>query len=227
MKSTLINEMNPTAAISYNTQVTEYEDWFEKYPHVFKTEVEAIRRLLPRIGKPEGLEIGVATGRFAKELQIRHGIEPAENMRRLAMKRGVHAIPGLPENLPYRGRSFDFVLMNFCLGYLSDPSAAFSEAWRVLRPGGCIIIGFIDKKARTIRACADKNQSASDLITGSLYSTDELKQLLMGAGFSRFEFSQTLFRQQDKPGCAGQLLPGEAQGGCYMMLKGVKARSGY
>jgi SAM-dependent methyltransferase len=223
MKSNVINDLNTTTALAYNTQVTEYEDWFEKYPHVFRTEVEAIRQLLPRIGKPEGLEIGVATGRFAKELEIRHGIEPAENMRKLAMRRGVHAIPGSPENLPYRGRSFDFVLMNFCLSYLSDPAAAFGEAWRVLKPGGCIIIGFIDKTKRLVNGCGATSEAAVGSFTSRLYSTEELKQLLLNAGFRRFEFSQTLFRQQDKPGCNGQLLPG-AQGDCYIMLKAVKGR---
>ncbi len=40
--------------LPFNEHVAEYEDWFEKYPLVFQSEVEAIRELLPAVKKNGG-----------------------------------------------------------------------------------------------------------------------------------------------------------------------------
>lgn len=213
--------MKTSRTLPFDSHVTEYEEWFEKYPHVFKTEVEAIRRLLPEIEHPEGLEIGVATGRFARALHIHHGIEPAPNMRQLALKRGVHAVNGVAENLPYRGLSFDFVLMNFCISYLEDPLAAFVEAWRVLRYGGSLIIGFLDKNSAVAKAYERRKKESLFYKDAHFYSTEELQEMLLQAGFTTFEYSQTLFHQPEKLSAAENTMPGYGQGS-YVMLKAIK-----
>lgn len=73
--------------LPFNEHVAEYEEWFENYPFVFQSEVEAIRELLPAGDNIRGIEIALGTGRFSKELGIKEGIEPAPNMRALALKR--------------------------------------------------------------------------------------------------------------------------------------------
>ena len=42
--------------------------------------------------------------------------------------------------LPYADESFDLITLHQVLHYLEDPSAAVTEASRVLRPGGKIVI---------------------------------------------------------------------------------------
>src|SRR5687767_5053332 len=101
-------------ALPINEHVAEYEEWFEKYPFVFQSEVEAIRDLLPTGNNISGIEVALGTGRFSKELGIKEGIEPAPNMRALALKRGIEVLPADAENLPYKDMRFDFVLMTFC-----------------------------------------------------------------------------------------------------------------
>ena len=59
-----------------------YDRWFDRHPHVFAAEVRALRALMPGTG--DGLEIGVGTGRFARELGIEEGIGPSPIMRRRA-----------------------------------------------------------------------------------------------------------------------------------------------
>ncbi len=73
--------------LPFNDHVAEYEDWYKKYPYVFRSEVAAIKELLPRGENIRGIEVGLGTGRFAKALGIKQGIEPAENMRAVAKKR--------------------------------------------------------------------------------------------------------------------------------------------
>ncbi len=67
----------------------KYDEWYDKYKIAFSSELEAIRKVLPKRGK--GLEIGVGTGRFASSLGVGCGIDPSENMVKAARARGVDA----------------------------------------------------------------------------------------------------------------------------------------
>ena len=131
--------------LPFNEHVAEYEEWFGKYPFVFQSEVEAIRDLLPTGNNIHGIEVALGTGRFAKELGIKEGIEPSPNMRALALKKGIDVLSAEAEHLPYKDMRFDFVLMVFCISYFDDLPAAFREARRVLKKGGSLIVGFVDK----------------------------------------------------------------------------------
>ena len=52
----------------FNDHSKEYEAWFKKYPHVFKSEVAALKRSMPKGKNSKGIEVGLASGRFAKAL---------------------------------------------------------------------------------------------------------------------------------------------------------------
>ena len=54
-----------------------YDSWFDRNPYAYKSELKAISALIP---KGKGIEIGVGTGRFAKPLGIKFGIEPSRKM---------------------------------------------------------------------------------------------------------------------------------------------------
>jgi hypothetical protein len=60
----------------------KYEEWFEKNVFAYKSELQAVRYLLPKRGT--GVEIGIGTGRFAAPLGIRVGVEPSKAMREVA-----------------------------------------------------------------------------------------------------------------------------------------------
>ncbi|PIW33718.1 MAG: SAM-dependent methyltransferase, partial [bacterium (Candidatus Ratteibacteria) CG15_BIG_FIL_POST_REV_8_21_14_020_41_12] len=55
-----------------------YDAWYDNYRFAYLSEVEAIKKVLPRKGK--GLEVGVGTGRFASVLGIHYGIDPSVKM---------------------------------------------------------------------------------------------------------------------------------------------------
>ena len=66
-------------------------------------------------------------------------------MADIAQRRGIKVYRAVAEALPFRPDSFDLVVMVTVLCFLRDPFLALTEATRVLKPGGQILIGMIDK----------------------------------------------------------------------------------
>src|SRR5579872_7109242 len=129
----ICKKFNMPKTLPFDEHVAEYEEWYSKYPLVFRSEVEAIRELLPKGDNLYGMEVALGTGRFSEALGIKEGIEPSNNMRNLAIKRGIEVMDATAEALPYKDNKFDFVLMVFCISYFDNLHSAFKEAQRVLK----------------------------------------------------------------------------------------------
>lgn len=170
----------------------KYEDWFEANQYVYLSELEAIRNLLPTEGT--GLEVGVGSGRFAEALGVKFGVEPSENMRALAHKRGIDVVDGVAEKLPFGNEQFDFVLMVTTICFVDNIETSFREAYRVLRPNGLIIIGFINRESSIGRIYQQYKEENLFYKDATFYSTDEVILHLSNAGFGNFKFVQTIFR---------------------------------
>jgi len=207
--------------LPFNDHVAEYEAWYEKYPYVFKSEVAAIKELMPKGENIHGIEVGLGTGRFAKALGIKEGIEPAENMRAVAEKKGIFVINAVAENLPYKPVRFDFVLMNFCISYFEDLEKAFKEAFRVLKWDGCLIVGFIDKNSQIGKYYEDRKPESIFYKQANFYSVNRVQGELKKAGFKELQFSQTLFHDLDKIESIEMSLPGYGKGS-FVLIKAIK-----
>jgi SAM-dependent methyltransferase len=207
--------------LPFNDHVAEYEAWYEKYPYVFKSEVAAIKELMPKGENIHGIEVGLGTGRFAKALGIKEGIEPAENMRAVAEKKGIFVINAVAENLPYKAVRFDFVLMNFCISYFEDLEKAFKEAFRVLKWEGCLIVGFIDKNSQIGMYYEDRKPESIFYKQANFYSVNRVQRELKKAGFKELQFSQTLFHDLDKIESIEMSLPGYGKGS-FVLIKAIK-----
>lgn len=168
-----------------------YEEWFEVNKFVYESELKAVRALLPENGT--GVEIGVGSGRFAAPLGITLGLEPSAEMRKIARSRGIEAIDGVAESLPFPDAQFDFALMVTTICFLDDIDAAFKEAFRVLKPGGYFIIGFIDKESPIGRLYQKHKDQNPFYKIADFYSVNEVTQHLKQAGFDCFHFTQTVF----------------------------------
>jgi SAM-dependent methyltransferase len=178
----------------YAGRVEKYDRWYEDHLLAYQAELEAVRKLLPRMG--EGLEVGIGTARFAKRLNIIYGVEPSKSMREFAQAQGLKVVDGVAEDLPYDDSRFDFVLMVTVLHLLDDPPKAMQECYRVIRPGGHLVIGFIDRDSPVGRKYIDK--AAGDKGKKPHFFTPaELTRLLEETGFSNFQFFQTLFRDPE------------------------------
>jgi ubiquinone/menaquinone biosynthesis C-methylase UbiE len=88
------------------------------------------------------LEIGCGTANYSRALASSGktcvGIDPSSGMLRAATGDTVHLALAAAEHLPFADRTFDFVFSVDVAHHLRDVGAYFSEAWRVLRPGGVI-----------------------------------------------------------------------------------------
>lgn len=177
----------------FEKHTAEYETWFENNKFVYKSEVRAIKDQLPK--KREGMEVGIGSGRFAVPLGIRLGVDPSSKMRELARSRGIAAIDGVAEKLPFDDCRFHFVLMVTTICFLDDIEAAFKEAFRVLKTGGHLIIGFINKESPVgILYQQHKSESVFYKIA-TFYSVDEVISYLKKAGFIDLIFTQTIFHR--------------------------------
>ena len=111
---------------TFDSLTSEYEKWFIENGNLFRSELLALKQVVP-VGK-EGIEIGIGSGIFAEKLGIKSGIDPSEDMLSVARKRGRNVVKGVAENLPYVDASFDFAAFITSICYVDNPGKAIKEA---------------------------------------------------------------------------------------------------
>ncbi|MEF8976024.1 MAG: hypothetical protein V5A21_07340 [Halapricum sp.] len=82
----------------FEEHTDRYEAWFTEYDDIYRSELEALDRLVTQDG--DGLAIGVGSGRFAAPLGIDVGIDPSSAMLDYARNRGIETVRGVAERLP-------------------------------------------------------------------------------------------------------------------------------
>jgi ubiquinone/menaquinone biosynthesis C-methylase UbiE len=203
---------------SFDKNVSQYEQWFIDHPHAYVSELHAVRELLP---EGNGLEIGVGTGRFAAPLGITNGIEPSLAMASLAKRKGIEVVTGKAENMPYYDGNFDFALMVTTVCFLDDMDLAFREAYRVIKPGGSFIIGFVDRESPLGREYQQRKDKSVFYKDATFYSVTEVVSHLEQAGFRDFSFCQTLFKSLDDMEEVEPVKDGHGQGS-FVVVCGKK-----
>jgi len=187
-----------------------YEDWFYNNEYAYQSEVNAIKEILPDF--KDGIEIGIGSGKFAVPLGITLGIEPSDKMGKIAMRRGIKVEKCAAENLCFKDSSFDFALMVTTVCFLDNVKKAFSEVYRILKPGGFFINGFVDKESE-IGKIYQKNKDKSVFYAeADFFSTEEIIKFLKKTGFKNFEFRQTIFHALDKINKIEKVEPGYGKG---------------
>lgn len=175
----------------FDEHLNEYEQWFTENHWVFQSELEAIRSVIPVKGR--GVEIGVGSGIFASPLGIRDGVEPSSTMRRKARERGINAIEGIAEKLPYSAASYDFALMVTTICFVDDIAKSFLEVNRILKNNGAFILGFVDKESPVGKFYLANKERSLFYKDAVFYNTEEVYSYLSGAGFKAVATVQTVF----------------------------------
>jgi SAM-dependent methyltransferase len=167
-----------------------YETWFEKHRAAYTSELLALRPFVPWKGR--GIEIGVGSGRFAVPLGVQVGVDPSREMLVHAAARGMAVVRGTAENLPCAAATFDYALVVTTICFVDSPSRMLAEVHRVLKPGGCLVIGFIDRESPLGQYYLAHRAENVFYRDATFYSADEVAQLLLAAGFSINSWGQTL-----------------------------------
>ncbi|MEF8808695.1 class I SAM-dependent methyltransferase [Natronomonas sp.] len=183
-------------AAPFETHTERYEDWFEKYDDAYQSELNALDRFVPATGR--GIEIGVGSGRFAGPLGIDIGIDPAEAMLEHAQERGVDVVKGVAEHLPFRDDTFETALIVTTICFVDDIPRTLAEADRILSESGSLVIGYIDKDSPVGQIYQENKEQNPFYREATFVTTEELLEALEAAGFTDFEFVQTIYQWIDE-----------------------------
>jgi len=187
-----------------------YEAWFERHDAAYISELLALRPFVPWLGR--GIEIGVGSGRFAAPLGVEVGVDPSPAMLVRAAARGIKVVKGTAEDLPFTAASFDHALVVTTICFVDSPSRMLSEVHRVLRPGGRLVIGFIDRESTMGQGYLAHQAENVFYRDATFYSADEVERILLSSGFSIHARGQTLAYSLTETRAIEPLRPGHGDG---------------
>jgi len=143
-------------------------------------------------------------------------------MSAYSQRRGIKVIHGTGENLPVRTSSFDFAIIVTTICFLDDASKAVREAARIIRPGGCIIIGMVNKASQLGHLYNNNKNDNVFYRDAVFYSVDEVVDILTQSGFRQFSFTQTIFNSLENIKSIEPATEGFDKGS-FIGIKGVKS----
>ena len=204
----------------FQERADEYDSWYED-SILFATELAAIQQISSPLAEPK-LELGVGPGRFAAQLGVTIGIDPAPAALRHAVSRGLSGVAGIGEQLPIRSSTAGTLFMLFTLCFLVDPLQVLAECYRVLTKEGCLVIGQIPAQSLWGRDLENKRINGNAFYKyARFYTIEQSVNLLQQAGFTLIESYSTLFQPPGKIERLEPARPGsdEQAGFCVLVAR--------
>jgi SAM-dependent methyltransferase len=163
-----------------------YDAWYAgaRGRLLFDLELACLRPLLVP-GRGPRLEVGVGSGRFAAAIGIEAGVDPAAAPLHFATGRGVAAVQGTGERLPFCDDSFSAVMLVVTLCFADDPAALLGEARRVLVPSGHLVAGIVPLDSAWGRRYEAQGRAGHPFYRNARFLTlAEHRDMLAEAGFT-------------------------------------------
>ncbi|HUV81753.1 MAG TPA: methyltransferase domain-containing protein [archaeon] len=174
-----------------------YDAWYDSETGrpLYESEILCLRPFVAELQEPL-LEIGTGTGRFATRFSGVVGIDPAYGALKIASMRGISSVLGVGEILPFRDESFGGVLIIMTLCFIEKPIEVLRESWRVLCPGGGLILGTVPKNSNWGAFYLLKKREGNPFFEKmQLYTFEEIERMLQKTGFKVEKIRSTLLKR--------------------------------
>ena len=214
--------MKTSSESVFDVHTDEYEEWFERNKAAYLSELELLRMIIPERG--QGLEVGIGTGRFAAPLGVDFGIDPSSNMLQPARNLGLRVASAKGEHLPFKDEIFDYVLIMVTICFVDDPNRVVGESMRVLKNGGLIAIGIIDRDSWLGKLYLAKKDKSKFYREARFYSVREIIELLRNNDFKNISVYQTIFNPPEALETIQHYRRGSGEGG-FAVIRGYKEGS--
>ena len=187
-----------------------YESWYAT--SLGRAVDRAERATLLRMARPQpgelALDVGCGTGHFTQMLAQDGaevtGCDASEAMLRQAAR----TLPDLrwqladARELPYADASWDLVLSVTMLEFVEEPARALDEMWRVLRPGGRLVVAVLQADTPWHALYTRQAQEGpSPFALAHFYGRDELGAYLAKFGRVRMTTCVHFHPESGPPGC--------------------------
>jgi ubiquinone/menaquinone biosynthesis C-methylase UbiE len=206
----------------FDVYTDEYEEWFERNRAAYIYELQLLRMVIPE--GMRGLEVGVGTGRFAAPLGIDFGIDPSKNMLQVAKNLGSWVVLARGEQIPFKDQVFDYVLIMVTICFVDEPNRVLEESKRVVRNGGKIAIGIIDRDSWLGKLYLAKKDKSKFYREAKFYSAGEIIELLRSNDFKDISVYQTIFNPPETLETVQYYKKGSGEGG-FAVIHGFKGGS--
>lgn len=211
----------------FSAMAEQYDRWYDTAfgAAAFRQEISCLRLACPEYSG-NWLEVGVGSGRFARELGIGSGLDPAPEILHLAAARGIEVHQGCAEALPFPDATFDGVLLAFALCFLADPGKALQECHRVLRPSGSLLLGFVPSGSSWGRHYVHKASAGHPLYSKAVfYKVAEIMSLIGLAGFSLTNAASALLLPPEvHPDPNAEAIPGADENAGFVALQLIRRK---
>ncbi len=183
----------------FDQLASRYDAWFdgEEGRLIFQIELAAIQAATQTAPRP-WLEVGVGSGRFAAALGIDVGVDPSENLLKMARERGVRVVRGYGEHLPFAASAVGTVFLIVTICFVDDPLPVLRECQRVLRPGGKLIVGLVPRESPWGKKYTAAGRHGHPFyVHARFYTVSQVESMLSKTGFTLEGCRSTLFQPPD------------------------------
>ena len=193
----------------------KYDEWFMKNENLFTSELRLFEKVLGDITGKKLLSVGCGSGLFESYIDGANidGIEPSEDMGRIAEKRGINVIKyGLIEDVDLPDETYDIIYFNGSSSYMEDLKPVYEKSLRALKKNGKLILldvpkesafGFMYLLGKSLNtydheflegAMPELPYPLALASSGVWHTTEEKINVLKELGIKNFDFYQTLIK---------------------------------
>ncbi len=193
----------------------KYDEWFMKNDRLFTSELRLFEKVLGDISGKKLLSVGCGSGLFESYIDSSNieGIEPSEDMAKIAEKRGINVIKiGLIEDVDLPEAKYDIIYFNGSSSYMEDLSPVYAKCLRALKKDGRLILldvpkesafGFMYLLGKSLNtydheylkgAMPELPYPLALASSGVWHTTEEKINVLKELGIENFSYYQTLVK---------------------------------